>query len=82
MTSNVFSTTPGTLTQQVFWKENPDKNKGLKKHTCIPGGGGMSFDPVKYVKETLSRVEYACKMNFDPLAKRHIFSGYHITCLK
>ena len=80
MTSSVFSTTPGTVTQQVFWKENPEKNKGLKKHSVH---GGMNFDPVKYVKDALSRVEYACGMNFDPLAKRHIFSGYfHITCLK
>ena len=31
------------------------------------------FDPVKYVKETLSRVEYACEMNFDPLARHDIF---------
>ena len=23
----------GTVTQQVFWKENPEKNNGLKKHS-------------------------------------------------
>ena len=33
---------------------------------------GINFDPVKYVKETLSRVEYACEMNFDSLSRRRI----------
>ena len=31
----------------------------------------INFDPVKYVKETLSRVGYACEKNFDPLAHKH-----------
>ena len=45
--------------------------------------GGMNFDPVKRVKETLSRVGYACEMNFDPLARHLIVSGCsHITCSK
>ena len=35
---------------------------------------GMYIDPAKYAKETLSRVEYVCEMNFDPLARLHIFS--------
>ena len=39
------------------------------------GSRGMNFDPVKDVKETLSLVEYACEMNFDPLARHYIFSG-------
>ena len=30
---------------------------------------GMNIDPVKYVKETLSRVGYACEMKFDPFAR-------------
>ena len=34
---------------------------------------GMNFDPVKHVKKTFSRAGYACKMNFDALAKRHMF---------
>ena len=33
-------------------------------HTVLVG---MNFDPVKYVKEILSRVGYTCEMNFDPL---------------
>ena len=43
----------------------------------------MNFDPVKCVKETISRVGYACEMNFDPLARHLILSGYsQITCSK
>ena len=34
----------------------------------------INFDPIKYVKETLLRVEYACQINFDPLARRFPFS--------
>ena len=34
--------------------------------------GGIDFDPLKYVKETASRVVYACEMNFDPLARQSI----------
>ena len=32
----------------------------------------MNFDPVKYVKESLSRVGYACETNFDPFATRKL----------
>ena len=35
----------------------------------------MNFDPVKYSKETFSRIEYACGTNFDPLARRFLFFG-------
>ena len=43
----------------------------------------MNFDPVNYVKETLSRVGYAYQMNFDPLARYNILLGcFLITCLK
>ena len=34
--------------------------------------GGIDFDPLKYVKETASRVVNACEMNFDPLARQSI----------
>ena len=36
-----------------------------------PGRGfrGMNFDPVKYVKETFSRVGYACDMNYYPFTR-------------
>ena len=34
---------------------------------------GTNFDPLKYVKETLSRVGYVCEINFDPLARHYIF---------
>ena len=33
----------------------------------------MNFDPVNYVKETLSRVGYGSGMNFDPREASHIF---------
>ena len=43
----------------------------------------MKLDAVKYVKETFLRVGYECEMNFDPLLRRYIFSGYPlITCSK
>ena len=33
------------------------------------------FEPVKYLKETFSRVGHACEINFDPLARHNEFSG-------
>ena len=44
----------------------------LKQKIFVPEG--MNFDPVKYVKETSSHVEYACDLNLDPLARHFIFS--------
>ena len=41
----------------------------------------MNFDPVKYVKETFSCDEYVYEINFDPLARRHIFS-HHVFKMK
>ena len=38
----------------------------------------MNFDTVKTVKEAVSRVKYAYKINFDPLARRYLFSGYSL----
>ena len=35
----------------------------------------VNIDPVKYVKETLSRVGHVCEINFDPLARHNEFSG-------
>ena len=34
---------------------------------------GMNFDPVMYVKETISRVGYACEMSFDPVSGYNMF---------
>ena len=39
----------------------------------------MKFDPIMSVKKTLSRVGYACEMNFDPVIKHYIFSGCSLT---
>ena len=40
---------------------------------------GYELRYIKTVKEAVSRVEYACKINFDPLARRYLFSGYSLT---
>ena len=39
----------------------------------------MKFGQIMYVKKTLSRIEYACEMNFDPVVKHYIFSGCSLT---
>ena len=40
---------------------------------------GTRTDPVQYVKKTLLSIGYVCELNFDLLARRHIFSGcFHL----
>ena len=39
----------------------------------------MKFDAIMYVQNNLSRVGYACEMNFDPVDKHYIFSGCSLT---
>ena len=57
--------------------------KQANKSTSVIIPGGMNFDPVNYVKETLSRVGYAYQMSFDLLARHNILLGcFLITCLK